>query len=167
MFSQPIYAVHLGVPVLGLPGPRGTGHLLFNLARQPCQWQHLPSHVVAPGYLFEGLLEKMLDFIGGVCCRGRGKRGGWGEGVLFSFPFFFFFPSPSSSPPFSSPPPLPSPFLPSPPFPFFPFLFFSSWLGSGCQFLIFLLLFSLGCGSRGRRPFSSSVIPTSGLGINL
>lgn len=121
MFSQPIYPVHLGVPLLGLPGPRGTGHLLFNPARQPLSGStrplSLPTHMVAPGYLFEGLLEKMLDLIGGVWGRGAGER------CFFLFLSFFFFPSPSSSPAFSSLPPLSSPFLP--PLPSLSFLSFS------------------------------------------
>lgn len=74
MFSQPLYRVHLAVPLSARPGPGGMGHLPLNLL-----WSW-PAHTGAQA-VFHDLWGKMLAFLG----EGEAEEAGGGR-----FPFLFF-----------------------------------------------------------------------------
>lgn len=85
MFSQPLYPVHLAVPLTALPGPGEMGHLPLNLLGGPGrdstrQWS-LPAHTRAQAvFHVHDLWGKMLAFLGE---EGEARRG--------TFPLSFLF----------------------------------------------------------------------------
>lgn len=91
MFSQPLYPVHLAVPLSALPGPGGMGHLPLNLLGSPGrdstrQWR-LPAHTGAQAVC-------AMSVIFGKRCwpsRGRAGVGGRREGKRGTFFLSFLF----------------------------------------------------------------------------